>query len=157
MIACSVVDLPAPLGPIRPTISWRPTRRLRSRTAETLPYRTSTPSSWSAGGSGIALHRRLAEIGGRDIEVAANLLGRARGERPALVEDVDAVADAHHERHVVVDQQHAGVVRVADATHHVGELGAPGLRRAGRRLVHQHEGRLGDERPGDAEPALVAL
>ena len=33
MIACSVVDLPAPLGPIRPTISPRPSVRLRPRTA----------------------------------------------------------------------------------------------------------------------------
>ena len=37
MIACSVVDLPAPLGPIRPTISPRPTSRLRPRTAGTAP------------------------------------------------------------------------------------------------------------------------
>ncbi len=37
MIALSVVDLPAPLGPISPTISPRSTRRLRSRTAATAP------------------------------------------------------------------------------------------------------------------------
>ena len=33
MIACSVVDLPAPFGPIRPTISPLPTSRSRPRTA----------------------------------------------------------------------------------------------------------------------------
>ena len=37
MIACSVVDLPAPFGPIRPTISPRPTSSERSRTAATPP------------------------------------------------------------------------------------------------------------------------
>ena len=37
MIACSVVDLPAPFGPIRPTSSALPTSRLRPRTAGTEP------------------------------------------------------------------------------------------------------------------------
>ena len=37
MIACSVVDLPAPFGPIRPTISPRRTSSDRSRTAATPP------------------------------------------------------------------------------------------------------------------------
>ena len=41
MIACRVVDLPAPFGPIRPTSSARPTSRLSPRTAGTEPYRTS--------------------------------------------------------------------------------------------------------------------
>ena len=35
--ASSVVDLPAPFGPIRPTISPRSSRRLRPRTAGTAP------------------------------------------------------------------------------------------------------------------------
>ena len=37
MIACSVVDLPAPFGPIRPTSSPRPTSRSSPRTAGTEP------------------------------------------------------------------------------------------------------------------------
>ena len=37
MIACSVVDLPAPFGPIRPTISPFSTRSETSRTAATVP------------------------------------------------------------------------------------------------------------------------
>ena len=46
--------------------------------------------------------------------LAADLGRRALGERPALVEHVDPVADPHHERHVVVDQEHAGVEVLAD-------------------------------------------
>src|SRR5437667_6912893 len=98
MIACSVVDLPAPFGPIRPTISPTSTRSARSRTAGTEPYRTSTPLSASAG-SGID-HRRLAEVRRGDVEVPADLVRRSRGQRSALVEHVDPVANAHHERHV---------------------------------------------------------
>jgi hypothetical protein len=74
-----------------------------------------------------------------------------------LVEDVDPVADAHDQRHVVVDQQDARTVLVAQRTHHRRErrhlrLGQP---RGG--LVEQHESRLGGERACDAEPSLVAV
>ena len=37
MIACSVVDFPAPFGPIRPTISPLPTSSETPRTAGTEP------------------------------------------------------------------------------------------------------------------------
>jgi hypothetical protein len=37
MIALSVVDFPAPFGPISPTISPWPTSRLKRRTAATAP------------------------------------------------------------------------------------------------------------------------
>ena len=88
---------------------------------------------------------------------AADLGGRALGERPALVEHVDPVADLHHERHVVVDQEHARVVVVAHRPHDRGELGHLRLGQPGGRLVEQHEARLGRERARDAEPPLVAV
>src|SRR6266566_912705 len=157
MIALSVVDFPAPFGPIRPTISPLPTRSVRSRTAETLPYRTSTPSSSSAAASGIGLHRGLAEIGGGDVQVAADLRGRSGREGPALVEHVNPVADAHHERHVVVDQQHTGPMVVADGADNLRELRHLRLRQARGGLVNQHESRLGDERARHSEAPLVAL
>ena len=37
MIACSVVDLPAPFGPMSPTISEAPTSSVTPRTAATPP------------------------------------------------------------------------------------------------------------------------
>ena len=57
----------------------------------------------------------------------------------------------------MVDQQHAGVVLVADGAHDGRELRHLGLRQPRRGLVHEHEPRLGRERPRDAEPPLVAV
>ena len=102
-------------------------------------------------------HGALAEIRRRDVEVAADLVGRPLGERPALVEHVDPVADVHDQRHVVVDQQDARVVVVPHRADDGGELGNLGLGQPGGRLVHEHEERLHRERPGDPEPALVAV
>ena len=98
-----------------------------------------------------------AEIGRRDVEVPADLRRRPLGERAPAVEDVDAVADLHDQRDVVVDQQHARAEVVADGADDGGEGGDLGLVQPGRRLVHQHEPRLERERPRDAEPALVAV
>src|SRR2546423_12141918 len=86
MIACSVELLPAPFGPIRPTISPLPTSKLRPRTAGTAPYRTSSPSIASAA-SGTD---RLPQVGSRDVEVPADLLGRPRGERPPPIQHLHA-------------------------------------------------------------------
>src|ERR671922_2971089 len=122
MIACSVVDFPAPFGPIRPTISPPATSSERFRTAGTAPYRTSRIRNERAGDSLIVDHRRLAEVGSRDVEVAADLRRRALRQCPALVEDDDPVADAHHERHVVVDQQNTRVVVVAHGSDDRREL-----------------------------------
>ena len=159
MIACSVVDLPG---------------AVRADQADDLAL-VDLQANVAHGGDGAVAHLEaararapaqpspvrhdggLAEVGGGDVEVAADLVGRALGERPALVEHLDPVADVHDERHVVVDQQHAGLVVVADRAHDRGELGHLRLGQPGRRLVHEHERRLGGERAGDAEPPLVAV
>ena len=47
-----------------------------------------------------------AEVGGDDPRVVADLVGRARGDDRAGLEAVDAVADRHDERHVVLDDEH---------------------------------------------------
>ena len=156
MIACSVEDLPAPFGPISPTISPGSTssescgRRRRRRSARRQLVETSVRQLLASTGA-------LAEVGGGDVEVA-------RGSRPAfprpaspLVEHVDAVADVHDQRHVVVDQEHAGAVVVAHGADDGGEGRHLGLGQAGRGLVHEHEARVGGERAGDPEPPLVAV
>ena len=63
----------------------------------------------------------------------------------------------HDQRHVVVDQEHAGVVVVAHGAHDGGELGHLRLGQPRRGLVQQDEARLGGQRPRDAEPALVTV
>ena len=61
-----------------------------------------------AGRSGIAPppSRRAAEVGGDRPRVVADLRRRAAGDDLAEVEHDDLVADAEHEAHVVVDEQH---------------------------------------------------
>ena len=99
----------------------------------------------------------LAEVRGGDVEVGANLVRRALGQRHPLVEHVDPVAHVHDQSHVVVDQQHARAVLVADRADDRRERGHLRLGKPRRRLVHQHEARLGRERARHAEPPLVAL
>ena len=75
----------------------------------------------------------------------------------AEVEHGDAVAHAHDEAHVVLDEQHGvaldrGCVRIRPPS--VSLLGRV---EAGGRLVEQQQLRLGRHRPGDLEPALVAV
>ena len=77
MIACSVVDLPAPLGPISPT------RRRRGRPRGEAPDGRNRAvedverlEGSSAGGLRSLGHRALAEVGGGDVEVAADLRRR---------------------------------------------------------------------------------
>src|SRR5581483_7049284 len=158
-IECSVVDFPAPFGPIRPTISPRPTSSESPRTAGTVPYRTSSPETLRSGSgtSGIVVDGRLAEIRGGDVEVRADLGRRALRQRQPAVEDVDPVADLHDQRHVVVDQEHARLALVADEPDDGGELRHLGLGQAGGGLVHQDEAWRRRERARDAEPALVAV
>ena len=156
MIAWSVDDLPAPFGPIRPTIS--PRLHLEREAAHGAHGAVANLERLDdERGHSSVPHGALAEIRRGDVDVRADLGRRALGERRALVEHVDPVADVHDQRHVVVDQEHAGAVLVAHRSHDGGEAGHLGLRQAGGRLVHQHEARLGRERARDAEPPLVAV
>src|SRR5712691_6569952 len=152
--AWRVEDLPAPFGPTRPTISPAPTSRSSPRTAGTPAYSTSSVSRTSAG-SDIAA--APAEVRIRDVDVPPDLVRRALRKRSPLVEHLDAVADLQDQRHVVVDEEHACAVLVADGAHDCREVGHLGLGEAGRGLVQQDEARLGRERTGDAELALVAV
>ena len=157
MIACSVVDFPAPFGPMSPTISpgatvEREPANGRDAAVGDLDVRSSSTLTPAR-----LVHRRLAEVRGRDVEVAADLARRALGERPALVEHLDAVADVHDQRHVVIDEEHAGVVLVAHRAHDLGERRHLRLGETGGGLVHEHEARLGRERTRDAEPTLVSV
>src|SRR5579864_5691086 len=100
-----IVDLPAPLVPRSATISPGSTRRLTPRSTWTAPYPASTPVS-SRSGSAMAHHRpvpRGPEVALDHAWVGLHLLGRARHEHLARLHGVDAVGDAHDQRHVVLD------------------------------------------------------
>ena len=152
MIACSVVDLPAPFGPIRPTIS--PRRDLEREVAHgcdaavgdvDAPKLQHRRLGAHAVASCTALSPRYAAATSRLARIS---VGRSLGERRALVEHLDPVADVHDQRHVVVDQQHAGVVVVAHRADDGRELGHLGLGEPGRRLVHQDEAAAPSRAPG---------
>src|ERR1700681_3043873 len=97
-IALSVVLLPAPFAPSSDTISPSATTSEMPCSASTAPYRATR--SWIS--SSI---ERAAEIRGDHVGVARDLLGRSFRDVLAEVQHRDAVADGHHEVHVVLDEQ----------------------------------------------------
>src|SRR5450755_2864218 len=70
--------------------------------------------TWSLGGRIVFL--RGAEVGVEYPRVAPDDLGRPAGDHSAVVKDRDAVAEAHHEVHVVLDdeERRAAGVQLAD-------------------------------------------
>ena len=106
-MARRVVLLPAPLARISVTISPCATARL-------------TPSGHGWRRSRRRYSRRsarrhlLAQVGVDHLRVAADLLRGALGDGLAVVEHVDALADAHDDLHVVLDEQDGEPELVAD-------------------------------------------
>ena len=152
-MARSVVVLPAPLAPIRATIS--PCSQLERdaverhgpcRSGPRGPCRRSTALLSLPSARGLVL---AAEVGPDDG-------GRRAGPRPGVpsaifvpkLDDDDAVARCASPRHVVLDQQH-GDAAVADAAHHgTARPSPPGsCRRTARRAAAAW---LGGQRERDA-------
>ena len=110
VIVISVVVLPAPLWPTRPTSS---------------PSLTSSDSCCTAGIAAVVdrdvteLEQSRAPFCPRYAATTAlsrtDLLGRADGDRLAVVEHVDPLADPEDDAHVVLDEQHAAAEVVADS------------------------------------------
>ena len=138
----------------------RPRAGQRPAPAGPPPWRTSRRESRSAGASApgrLPGPPAAAEVRVRDVDVRPDLPRRPRRERASLIEDDDPVADLHDQGHVVVDQEHACLVLLDDRADDRGEFGHLRLGQPCRRFVHQDEARLGRERSGDAELALVAM
>src|SRR5436309_8085284 len=94
-----VVVLPAPLAPSRVTISPSATVSETPCRALIGPYRASTPRSSSSVDS-FGPQVRLDHI-----RTCLHLAGRSLGDLAPEVEHVHAVADRHHELHVVLDRK----------------------------------------------------
>ena len=87
----------------------------------------------------------------------ADRVGRALRDRVAEVECDDAVAGLQDQRHVVLDDEHADSPPLRQCTDHAAELRRfIGVETRGG-LVEQQHGRLGHERPGDADEAGDAV
>src|SRR5215813_11927774 len=99
-IVASVVVLPAPLAPIRATISPSSTSMVTPRKAWVPPRRTWTSSSRS-----MAVLSPPPEIGLDDGRISLDLGWRAGREESSLVDDDQPLADAHDHLHVMLHQQ----------------------------------------------------
>src|SRR6266480_4686277 len=147
-IAFRVEVLPAPLAPIRHTSSPSSTAKSIPLTARMPPYWTSSPLTSSS--------TLRPQIGFDDLGVALHLRRRALRNLFSIIQHQHAVADLHHQAHVMLDEQYGD----AFASHGLNEL-AQGkrLRRvhAGGRLVEREQLRLGGERARDLEAPLVAV
>src|ERR1043166_6442458 len=140
-----VVLLPAPLAPIRVTISPSATWNDTPRTAA-CRSRLSTSSSNLA-----------SEIGLDHARVRLHLARRAFDEPQAMVHDEYALRHVHHQVHVVLDHDDGHVSFLVDVLQSFQK--EPHLRgvQAGGRLVQHEELRSRGERPGDLEHALLAV
>ena len=97
-----------------------------------------------------------AEVGGDHRRILLHFRRRSFGDLLAVVEHEHAVADAHHELHVVLDQQDRRAV-AADVGEEPLERRRLGRVHSRRGLVEREQLRLGRERAGDLEAALVAV
>src|SRR5450432_76985 len=172
--ARSSVVLPAPLAP---RIAVMPP----SATAKSMPCRTSvgpycaTSRRTSSSGSGPSLigqPPRYAlryspwerpggscgdpEVGAYDLGVGLHLGRRAVGDLLAEVERDDAVGDAHHHVHVMLDEEHRQAELGADAAQeHHQRLDFLVIEAAGR-LVEQQQLGLARERAAELDALLRA-
>src|SRR5690606_23282129 len=92
----SVVVLPAPLAPMRQTIS-------PSLTSNEMPLMAWITPKWTFRSLTSSIGRLLSQVGLDHQRVVADVLGRALTDDGAVVEHVDALADPHDEAHVVLD------------------------------------------------------
>src|SRR5438552_13610440 len=151
-IAIIVVDLPAPFGPTSTTISPLSTRKVAPRTAAMRPYWT-----WMLSTSSMDLVRPRSQVGADHIGVVLDPFRRILDDGAAAVDHVDAVAYAHDDPHIVLDQEHAAAEARRDLGDQRHQVVALGVRHPGRGLVEEGEARRGRQRPADADAALVAI
>src|SRR6185503_10704332 len=90
------------------------------------------------------------------LRVLLHLCRRALGDLLAVVEHHHAVADVHHQPHVVLDEQHRHAI-VAHAADQLAERDALRRIHAGRGLVEREQLGLGGQRAGNFQTALVAV
>src|SRR5512134_1053974 len=150
IVRISVV-FPAPLAPMMPTIPPSGTSRVTSRNARIFPYHTSRPRTSSIVIPAVGAEVRLDHVG-----VFPDRRRGAFGELPPEVEHHEPVAHLHHQRHVVLDEEDRDPQPAdpADQAEHLRRLRLVHPRRG---LVEQQEARFRGERPGDLQPALMAV
>src|SRR5262245_35646755 len=148
MMVLSVVVLPAPFLPRRATASPAWTVSDTPCSTWLSPSYASTPSTRSTAAS-------VPEVHAAHVGVLADVCRRALGEDLAVVQHGDAVGDAHHDLHVVLDHDDG------DLPGELAHEGGRALRLVGAHarggLVEEEELRVRGERDADLEVALLAV
>src|SRR5688572_12545666 len=99
---------------------------------------------------------RGAQIRFDHLRIALNLLRPTLGDLAAVVEHHDPVADAHHQAHVVLDQEHRDTA-ASDGGDQLSERDALGRVHPCGGFVQGEQPGLGGKRSRDLETALVAV
>src|SRR5690606_38809744 len=89
-------------------------------------------------------------------ELVRERVHAASGDDPALVHDSKAVAEAAHERQLLLDDEHGQPELAVQLANHVADLGDDARLDAFGRLVEEQEARLEHERARDREPLLLS-
>ena len=149
-------DLAGPHGELEITYCFQ--IAVSSRQATNLEHRVSVlPGRPADVDPSEIIRRGVAEVGSDHLRVAAHLCHRSGGEHSTLVEDGEAVAGRHHERHVVLDHHHREAPFVGQPPHDTGELGGLDLVEPRRRFVEQEDGWSGGDRPGNGHQTTLAV
>jgi hypothetical protein len=82
--------------------------------------------------------------------------GHILNNQSAVIQHSDPIAQAHDQFDVMFDQQNGRPV-AANAVDQVAQFGGFRTIHAGRRLIQTKQLRLGRQRAGDFQPALVAI
>src|ERR1700722_8630568 len=154
-IARRVVVLPAPLAPrsaVTPPSST--TKSMPCRTFVS-PYAACRPLASSNAGMMVLL-LRVAEVGADHLRFGAHLIGRAVGDLNAEFQRHDFVGYAHHQVHVVFNQQNADIELLPDAPHQTGEFVDLAVIEATRRFVEHQKFGPRHQRACQLDPLLPA-
>src|SRR5215471_20627031 len=154
-IARSVVLLPAPFAPSRPTASPSPISIETPVIAGTEPYAALTPESLSMRASaGRSVHIAGAEIGADHFRIFNDFLRCAFGDLLAVIEHHDMARHRHDGAHDVLhdDDREAALREFANQRHGLVDLGRI---EPGHYLVEQENLRLRRQRARHLKPPLV--
>src|SRR5690606_37597164 len=143
------VDLPAPLGPTIETISSCATVRLTPRSTCISPYPVWTSSTLK---SAIL----TSQVRFQNARIGADHGGRPADELAALVHHHHRVAQAHHQRHVVLDEQEGDAALAVELLDLLADLAHQRGVHARARLVEQHDLGVGHQRARQLQQLLLA-
>ena len=105
--------------------------------------------------SATVVPRSLTEVGGHDLRVAHHVLRRTVRQQPPEVQHDDALGEAEHRLHHVLDPDHGDAESIAGSAHDVDRGVQLGVVEPGHHLVEQEQPRPAGQRPGEVEEALL--